>query len=128
MGMFDYYEPVPAIHCVACETPLRNWQGKDGPCALFAWRQGVREPIYQQGYPECQISVAMRNEFRLPKSFLIYSDDCEKHRLIYAWCEVSNEIWHSCELLPYKDLEPEQYARFIEDLVRVKRLRDKTDE
>ncbi len=35
MGMFDYYEPAPAIHCPACNAELKEWQGKDGLCLLI---------------------------------------------------------------------------------------------
>ena len=51
MGMFDYYEPDPALACPVCRAPLAGWQGKDGPCALLVWRQGVASPV-DQAVPE----------------------------------------------------------------------------
>ena len=45
MGMFDTYEPVPAIPCPTCGTPLSGWQGKDGPCELLTWRQHEKQGL-----------------------------------------------------------------------------------
>ncbi len=44
MGMFDCYEPVPALTCPKCGLPLDGWQGKGGPCLLLTWKQGQAEP------------------------------------------------------------------------------------
>jgi hypothetical protein len=49
-AMFDYYEPVPVLTCPKCGAELREWQGKDGPCALFVWRQHEPNPVGQRAY------------------------------------------------------------------------------
>lgn len=40
MGMFDEYEPAPALCCPDCEATLEGWQGKDGPCGLLHFKMG----------------------------------------------------------------------------------------
>ena len=47
MGMFDWYEPSGALSCPVCSAELSEWQGKDGPCALFVWQQGFAVPVDQ---------------------------------------------------------------------------------
>lgn len=47
MGMLDYYQPRPDLSCPVCDASNLEWQGKDGPCALFLWEQGHAAPINQ---------------------------------------------------------------------------------
>jgi len=54
MGMLDWYRPVPDLACPVCGTPLREWQGKEGPCGLFVWQQGEIAPIDQVVDEECR--------------------------------------------------------------------------
>ena len=51
MGMFDYFEPKPPLRC-ECGEPLKGWQGKDGPCELLTWCQGVPSDIYKPCLPD----------------------------------------------------------------------------
>jgi hypothetical protein len=67
--MFDYYEPVPAIDCPWCGDDVRVWQGKDGPNALFVWRQGVAHPVDQPVAEESRVDPARYAEFQLPPTF-----------------------------------------------------------
>jgi hypothetical protein len=71
MGMFDLYKPAPAIGCPACGAPLRKWQGKDGPCALFVWAQGGVAPVDQPIDEDLRFPAEERATFRLPDTFRI---------------------------------------------------------
>ncbi len=69
MGMFDYYEPQPAVQCEYCGHAIREWQGKDGPNALFVWRQGFAAPIEQKVDEECKLLPQDLAKQRLPLKF-----------------------------------------------------------
>jgi hypothetical protein len=47
MGMFDWYKPTGEIECPVCGVVLIEWQGKDGPNALFVWSEGEGSPVDQ---------------------------------------------------------------------------------
>jgi hypothetical protein len=98
MGMFDYYRPSRPLTCPACGAELRKWQGKDGPCALFIWEQGVPWPIDQDVDDEMRVLPAERHRCRLPKVFVIYSYDCPRHQPIDARCSTENEVWTRTDL------------------------------
>jgi hypothetical protein len=72
MGMFDWYEP-RQISCPECGTALDRWQGKDGPCALFVWREGEASPIRQAVEAEVALLPGDLATRRVPASFGIYS-------------------------------------------------------
>ena len=76
MGMFDWYEPIPTLSCPVCKRELSEWQGTDGRCGLFVFRQGGKAPVAQRVDDECQISLEAREKVRLPKTFRIRSCDC----------------------------------------------------
>lgn len=44
MGMFDTYEPEPALKCPMCGVDLPELQGKDGPKILATYKQGEEIP------------------------------------------------------------------------------------
>ena len=90
MGMFDWYEPIPDLECPVCKVNLSDWQGKDGACGLFVWRQGIAFAIDQKG-DDCNIDERERIKFRLPETFRIYTN-CENH-WIEAECKTENAIW-----------------------------------
>ena len=48
MGMFDTYKPAKGHKCPVCDEELLEWQGKDGPCALFVWSEGVPGAFHQE--------------------------------------------------------------------------------
>jgi len=95
MGMFDWYEPAEnSASCPRCGTPLRIWQGKDGPCGLVVWKQFVASPIGQRnGDPESEWLPGDMAVMRLPQRFEIYSYDCPKHRPIDRVCATEKEVW-----------------------------------
>jgi hypothetical protein len=77
MGMFDWYIPVPDLPCPGCGSTLREWQGKDGPSALFVWRQGTKWPIDQTADEDAKLPPDRSAQWRLPERFVIYSyRDC----------------------------------------------------
>src|SRR5262249_23486857 len=73
MGMFDYFCPDPALHCPECGTELDEFQGKDGPCVLFVWRQSWDSPAAQRVDDDCAASAEVRRTARLPQRFEFYA-------------------------------------------------------
>jgi hypothetical protein len=97
MGMFDWYRPDPPIACPECGRELSDWQGKDGPCGLMVWSQGVAHPIDQPVEEECRWSDEELRRFRLPSSVAIYASD-EQH-WIDARAIVENGTWRRTEIV-----------------------------
>ncbi len=79
MGMFDWYQPSEELQCPICKVPLKEWQGKDALCALALWQQGYSAPVNQLVDEECKMPEEIRDTWRLPEQFKIYSYDCGKH-------------------------------------------------
>jgi hypothetical protein len=100
MGMFDLYQPRERIRCPECSTDLVEWQGKDGPCGLFLWKEGHPAPISQDVDEEIRLTDAMREQLRLPRAFTIYSYDCPRHQPIDASCEAPDGVWVSTKVHP----------------------------
>lgn len=100
MSLFDWYEPDPAeaATCPVCGCRLLTWQGQDGPCGLFVWRQGVSHPVDQRVDDESRISVADRKRLDLPKRFVIYSYDCPEHQPVEAQCSVQRGVWSNTQI------------------------------
>ena len=97
MSMFDWYRPSHTYDCPVCHTPLHQWQGKDGPCALYVWQQGVPAPIDQACEEECRGSAELMAATRLPDSFTIYSDECGQH-FVAASCRSIEGVWIETQL------------------------------
>ena len=103
MSMFDWYQPATQLTCPQCGTKLREWQGKDGPCGLFVWREGVRHPADQLiDDEEVRLPTEELSRFTLPSSFEIYSHDCPNHRPIDAVCATEDGIWSSTQVQPFR--------------------------
>jgi hypothetical protein len=97
MGLFDTFVTPEALRCPICNVPLTNWQGKDGPGALFVWKQGVPSPIDQDA-GRASISAGARAMLRLPDTFEIYSGDCGRHVVdAVGRCEAG--VWASTEVV-----------------------------
>jgi hypothetical protein len=111
MGMFDWYHPSQELKCPVCDKPLREWQGKDGPNALYVWTQGRAEPIEQVMDDECKGPSEIMQTSRLPENFLIYSHDCERHR-VSAACKVHNHVWTETRVVEVFDYETGQTIPF----------------
>ena len=102
MSMFDTYRPACRKACPVCGAQLENWQGKDGPCALFVWAEGSRNPVDQEIEDETVRWPADDiGRFRLPDEFTIYSYDCPTHQPIEAECSCVEGIWSKTQVLGF---------------------------
>lgn len=99
MGLFDWYVVLASLACPRCGAPLQTWQGKDGPCALFVWQQGVRHPIAQEIDPEVACGEEDRSRFELPARFIIYSYDCPTHGRVEAIGRTADGVWDATTLV-----------------------------
>ncbi|MFT3764576.1 MAG: hypothetical protein QM820_03525 [Minicystis sp.] len=72
--MFDYYEPGPVLRCPQCGSDLAGWQGKDGPCNLVVWQQGVLAPTHQEVNDELRLARDQLAQLRLPAVFGLYAE------------------------------------------------------
>lgn len=90
MGMFDYYEPEPPLSCPKCGNMLTGWQGKDGPSALFVWRQGHRHPVGQRAGEN---NVSDVTGFNLPARVSIYTYCCGNDLSVDAIGDVFDGVW-----------------------------------
>ena len=103
MSMFDTYRPSGIRECPACGARLENWQGKDGPCALFIWVEGILGPVSQDiDDDEVEWPASDRGRFSLPDRFTIYSYDCVNHQPIEADCLCSDGVWSGTILRPFE--------------------------
>ncbi len=100
--MFDWYEPEAAITCPACGTALRQWQGKDGPCALFVWRQGVAAPVEHRVDDDCKLAPDEMRSTRLRGDVTIHSYDCGQH-VVDARAVVREGVWRTTEIIDVRD-------------------------
>lgn len=69
MGMFDWYEPVPALHCPSCGGGLSDWQGQEAENALLVWRQGEPHPVEHRVDEDSRFSDEELRQCRLPCRF-----------------------------------------------------------
>jgi hypothetical protein len=98
MGMFDWYKPLGNIECPVCGVGLEQWQGKDGPNALFVWNEGEGSPVDQPIDEDARISEEARRTLRLPEEFEIYSYDCDRHR-VWLKCRTRDGIWSETNIV-----------------------------
>jgi hypothetical protein len=95
VGTFDWYEPCPPLSCPRCAAPLDGWQGKDGDCDLWVWRQGHATPIDQRVDPEWR---SRRDPGRLPARFEIYTT-CSRGHHIEAFGDALDGTWTGTTLI-----------------------------
>jgi hypothetical protein len=94
MSLFDYYQPVPCLHCPACGLPLEGeWQGKDSARAMFVWQQGTAAPIAQRVDDDIRWSEGELSRFRLPPVFEIYTHCCGGQFPVQAECKAVDGVW-----------------------------------
>jgi len=98
MGMFDTYVPAGPLVCPMDGTPLIEWQGKDGPCALLVWHEGQRYPTDDWVDEELRQPGTVL-EFMLPPVFRIRCYDCPRHHPIEAICTAVDGVWTETRLL-----------------------------
>ncbi|MBX7194805.1 MAG: hypothetical protein K1X94_22310 [Sandaracinaceae bacterium] len=89
MGTFDWYEPVPAITCAQCGETLDHWQGKDGACNQWVWRQGEPAPVEHRVDPEW---VRDGSAERLPPRFEFHAR-CSKGHSAHGLGEAPTGVW-----------------------------------
>jgi hypothetical protein len=96
VSMFDWYQPAGDLSSPLCGKPLSEWQGKDGPCGLFVWREGVKHPVDQAiDDPEVRLPSEAWDQFTLPPQFAVYSHDCPDHQPVDAICRTRDGVWSS---------------------------------
>ena len=121
MGMFDEYEPAQNLTCPVCNEALIDWQGKEGPCALFVWKEGEASPIDQlAGDANC--SLELRTTSRLPKEFYIYSYDCGCSYPIEAICSTNDGVWNKTIIISSNNAFQKKHERKSEFKKRLKWL------
>jgi len=98
MGMFDQYRPTPDLQCPECLASGLEWQGQDGPCALFVWQQGQSDPVDQLVPDECRSPGDVRADARLPVRFEIFAE-CRCPTFLRAVGFTENGTWTRTELL-----------------------------
>ncbi len=92
MGMFDHFEPVPALTCSRCGATLRGWQGKHEGQNQFLWRQGEAAPVDQIVDEQWKLPPDRLAAERLPATFEIYTG-CACGRWVVADCTCRGEAW-----------------------------------
>jgi len=97
VGMFDWYQPRQPLRCPVCDSELDGWQGKDGPCALFVWRQGERSPVDQLA-EDVALPANERQRFTLPPEFVFYTDDGSHWITALGRCN-DDGTWSTANLL-----------------------------
>lgn len=96
--MIDYYEPSQPLRCPVCSEPLAGWQGKDGPNALFVWREGSACPVDQKA-GESNIAITRYADFTLPPRFEIYTGDCPCDFVVEAICSANGGTWNETRVV-----------------------------
>jgi hypothetical protein len=97
MGMFDRYEPRPAVSCPACGSALSEWQGQTGPCGLLRWIQGCAAPVAERF--DFSPSDEVRAASRLPIDFEIHTScqSCDYWVDALGTCEAG--VWTRVDLI-----------------------------
>jgi hypothetical protein len=98
MGMFDWYEPDPAVPCPSCASPL-TWQGYQGPNALLLWRQGERFAVDQLVDAEAKVDPEERSAWSLPPVFRILGW-CGGNHVLTGDGRTADGVWTTLELTP----------------------------
>jgi hypothetical protein len=91
--MFDHYRPEPPLACPACGRQINEWQGYDGPCALFIWKQGIAAPIDQAASLDVRLEPSDLQRVRLPTLFLIRARCCSPRFAVEAVGRANEGMW-----------------------------------
>ncbi|MFH1300233.1 MAG: hypothetical protein ABIK07_04165 [Planctomycetota bacterium] len=107
MSLFDHYIPDPPLRCPVCDSVLEDWQGKDGPCFLLTWRQGIKFPVAHE-WPDESVSdtKSFLESWTLPSRFVIYTDGCRCDRQIEAYGTCENGVWMFAEVVTHFNYRP----------------------
>ncbi len=109
MGFFDWYEPRPDLHCPRCDSILQDWQGKDGPCGLFVWRQGEPHPVDQRVDSDVQLPAEKLLSLHLPPQFIIYTECNCSRTLVEVICTAEDGVWTTARLARAEDVDTIHY-------------------
>jgi hypothetical protein len=109
MGMFDYYDPQPPVHCPMCQAPLTGWQGKEGPGALLRWRQGALRAV-DQLVDDGKLDATARQRVTLPTAFELYTTSCDRH-WVQAVGRCVGDTWTSTDMVTVVALKRPRRSR-----------------
>jgi hypothetical protein len=99
MVMFDTYIPTKKYTCPVCGTPINStWQGHDGPCALFVFKENIAGAIDQNVDSDVVISTAEREKIQLPEKFLIHVHGCDCPYFTVLQCTAIDGVWQKTEI------------------------------
>ncbi len=114
MGLFDYFEPDPAIDCPnpSCRGHLAGWQGKHSAgMALLHWKQNCLAPTHEGASEESRASAERLATFRLGKDeeIDIYGGECPICGFVFwnsRWelvAIVKNHLWSQSLFRPHPE-------------------------
>ncbi|MEZ4446324.1 MAG: hypothetical protein R3B72_45015 [Polyangiaceae bacterium] len=95
--MYDTFVPVPGLLCPTCGAALPDFQGKDGPCLLLIWQQGIASPVGCDVDEISDLDEGARQSwletFSLPQRFTFYDrcEGCTEWVVFTGFCE--NGTW-----------------------------------
>ena len=87
------------IVCPGWHRELKEWQGTDGACGMFVWKQGTKKPIDQLVEPELRDLPWPDPKLQLPASFTITATECSCPYIAEATGYVVSGTWQTIELL-----------------------------
>lgn len=94
MSACDFYLPDPLLTCPVCNGDLREWRGYDDQPCYFVWRQGHPAPVDQRVDQEIGLKRDELRELRLPKDFVIFSEDCPCPHVVCAYGFAPDGVWN----------------------------------
>ena len=122
MSLFDTYIPNFAQNCSVCGEPLVEWQGKEGPCGLFVWKEGCANPVGQNA-GDVSLDPEKLLEKTLPEQFSISCHDCSCKIANTAKCETTDGVWSKTILVTGSNATIEKHETKSEFRQRMKWLR-----
>lgn len=118
MSQFDYYLPDPALNCPACQAPLKDWKGSDGPNGYYVWQQGVRAPVEQRAEASGPLEAV-----HLPVAFRLHTTCCSKHFFVEAIGRAPTGTWNSTELITASNAQRDRDERMEDFKARLRWLK-----
>ena len=126
MALFDYYQPATVTRCPACNRALEEeWQGYDGPCLMFVWRQGIAAPIDQRIDPDIRRGYEEMPSLRLPPTFVIRTHCCCGPFDVEAECQCLDGKWSEMTLITAQNARQRKEERRADFKARLRWLEGK---
>jgi len=107
MSLFDKYIPRTEQRCSVCGELLVEWQGFEGPCGLFVWKEGSLNPVGQNA-GEVNLDPEELLRKTLPVRFTIRCYDCNCSMSNTAKCETKGGVWNQTILVTATNAEIEK--------------------